>query len=282
MNTQSSIGRFIMNNQQNIVQMILLVFAVAVAAPIIVEANVNDCSMVISGEATAVSFLTKIKEGQEVPVDAVLMKPDGKGPFPGIVILPGEGGVHTPRCAKGILRLFAEWGYVSLFIDSASSNRPSRYLGKAVFEDQAQDAHKGKEFLATFPYVKAGKVGVIGWWLGGAAVIDAISRSKKSFQMDKKEPFSAAIAIYPLCFEKITELETPLHIFIGKKDIRASATSCRNMQVTVKGDVDYRLTVYSNTGHWYDLPWLSVTYDEAATHDTYEKMREFFAKYLLK
>ena len=271
-----------MNNRQSIVQSILFVFVIFNLAPSLIYAGVTDCTMVISGEAKAVSFLTKIKEGHEVPVDAVLMKPDGKGPFPGIVILPGEGGVHKPRCAKGILRLFAELGYVSLFIDSASANRPSRYLGKAVFEDQAQDAHKGKEFLATLPYVKAEKIGVIGWWLGGAAVIDAISRSKKSFQMDTKKPFSAAVAIYPLCFEQIKDLESPLHIFIGKKDIRASATSCRNMEVTIKGDVDYQLTVYPNAGHWYDLPWLSVTYNEAATQDTYQKMSEFFAKYLLK
>ena len=271
-----------MTYRQYIFQMVLLVFVFLAAAPHTVDTKVNDCSIVISGEAKAVSFLTKIKEGQEVPVDAVLMKPHGKGPFPGIVILPGESGVLTPRCAKGILRLFAEFGYVSLFIDSASAHRPSRFLGKAVFEDQAQDAHKGKEFLATLPYVRPEKVGVIGWWLGGAAVIDAVSRNEKSFQIEKKEAFSVAVAIYPLCFEKITDLETPLHIFIGQNDMRASATSCRNMEVTVKGNVDYHLTVYPNAGHWYDLPWLSVTYNEAATQDTYEKVREFFAKYLLK
>ena len=173
-------------------------------------------------------------------------------------------------------------GYVSLLIDSTSAPRPSRFMGQCTFEDQAQDAHKGRDFLTALPYVVPEKIGLIGWWVGGAAVIDAVSNNKKTFPMDKKATFRSAVAIYPLCFAEIKDLETSLMIFIGEKDTRASATSCRDMQVIKKDDVDYHLIVYPNAGHLYDFKWLSATYDEAATQDTYDRLKKFFANYLQK
>ena len=269
-----------MNCRQRSIQIILLFLIFITVTPISVSADVADCTVVIAGEAKAVSFATKTKKGQEVPVDGVLMKPDGKGPFPGLVILHGERGIFPPRCADGALRYFMGLGYVSLLIDSTSAPRPSRFMGQCTFEDQAQDAHKGKYFLTTLPYVIPEKIGVIGWWVGGAAVIDAVSSNKKTFLMERKAPFRSAVAIYPLCFAKIKDLETPLLIFIGEKDTRASATSCRDMQVTKNDNVEYQLIVYPNAGHLYDFKWLSATYDEAATQDTYDRLKKFFAKYL--
>ena len=269
-----------MNSSQNNFQMILLILVFFTVVPLSGFAEVTDCTMVKNGEAEAVSFLTKIPNGEQVPIDGVLMKPDGKGPFPGMILLHGEFGIFPPRCAEGVLRFFVELGYVSLLIDSASTHRPTRYMGQCVFEDQAQDAHKGRDFLTTLPYVIPEKIGVIGWWVGGAAVIDAVSSNKKTFQMEKKAPFRAAVAIYPLCFEKIKDLETPFLIFIGEKDTRASAIACRDMKVMKNENVEYQLIVYPNVGHLYDFARLSTYYDEASTQDTYDRLTKFFAKYL--
>jgi dienelactone hydrolase len=259
--------------------MILLILVILFVAPLAVYAKVADCNVVITGEAETVSFLTKTKEGQNVPIDGVLMKPDGRGPFPGMVILHGHGGVFPPRCYGGALRLFVELGYVALVIDSTSAQRPSIWMGEYTSEDQAQDAHKGRSFLATLPYVMPNKIGVIGWSLGGAAVMDAVSSNKMTFIMEKEAPFQAAVTIYPICYKKIKDLEAPLLIFIGDADVRASAAACRNMTVTKKGDVEYQLIVYPGVAHGYDAQWLSY-YDEASTQDTYERLKKFFVKYL--
>ncbi len=268
-----------MNSCQNIIQMALVILVVFVVMPLAVYAKVTDCTVVITGEAKSVSFATKTKEGQNVPVDGVLMKPDGKGPFPGMVLLHGHGGVFPPRCYGGALRLFVELGYVALVIDSTSAQRPSRWMGEYTSEDQAQDAHKGRAFLATLPYVIADKIGVIGWSLGGAAVMDAVSNNKMTLIMEKEAPFQAAVTIYPICYKKIKDLEAPLLIFIGEEDVRASAAACRNMTVTKKGEVEYQLIIYPGVAHGYDAQWLSY-YDEASTQDTYDRLKNFFAKYL--
>ena len=261
-------------------QIIPTIFIFLTVASLSAFGQVTDCNVVVSSEAKAVTFDTTTKEGQTVQVDAVLMKPEGVGPFPGMVLLSGEHGIFPPRCAEGVLRFFVELGYVTLLIDSNSAIRPSRYMGKCVFEDQAQDAHKGRDFLTSLPYVVPEKIGVIGWWVGGAAVIDAVSGNKKTFQMEKNASFNAAVAIYPLCSDQIKDLETPFLIFIGEKDTRASATACQSMKITKKDNVEYQLTVYPDAGHLYDFPWLSRTYDEEATQDTYEKIAEFFGKHL--
>lgn len=268
-----------MNSRQNIFQMALLILVVFAVAPLAVYAKVTDCTVVITGEAKVVSFATKTKEGQNVPVDGVLMKPDGKGPFPGMVILHGYGGVFPPWCYGGPLRLFVELGYVSLVIDSTSAQRPSRWMGEYTSEDQAQDAHKGRAFLATLPYVMPDKIGVIGWSLGGAAVMDAVSSNKMTFIMEKEAPFQAAVTIYPICYKNIKDLEAPLLIFIGEADVWASAAACRNITVTKKDDVEYQLIVYPNADHGYDFPQSSY-YDQAASEDTLERLKKFFAKYL--
>lgn len=268
-----------MNIRQKNIKIIFSVFIYFIVAPLSVLADVADCTVVKTGEAQKVSFKSKAKDGTKVEVEGILMKPDGKGPFPGMVLLHGHGGLYPPRCYEGAIRLFVEFGYVSLMIDTDSRERPSGMMNEYTSEDQAQDAYKGIEFLAALPYVLSDKIGVIGWSLGGAAAIESVSNNRRTFVMDKKAPFSAAAAIYPICYKKIKDLEAPLLILIGEADVRTPAAVCRAMQVTKKDDVEYNLIVYPNAGHGYDSRH-SWYYDQAASEDTMKRLKEFFAKYL--
>lgn len=204
-----------------VVSFFLVIFALA---PLAVYADLTNCTVVTTGAAEVVSFATKTNDGHRVPINAVLMKPDGKGPFPAMVILHGGGGVRPPRCYGRPFRKFVELGYVSLLIDSMSVQRPYRAgLGGYNWEDQAQDAHIGREFLTTLPYVDSERIGVVGWSSGGAAVLDAVSSTKKTFPMEKKAPFRAAAAVYPVCFRQLDDLDAPLLVLIGEKDTEVSA-----------------------------------------------------------
>ena len=68
-------------------------------------------------------------------------------------------------------------------------------------------------------------------------------------------------------------------IFIGEKDTRTPASACRNLKVTKKDDIEYQLIVYPNAGHGYDAQ-VSSNYNEAASQDTVDRLKAFFAKYL--
>ncbi len=268
-----------MNTHKIVIQRAFLFLLVLALAPISVDAKkVDDCSSVIKGEAQAVSFITKTKEGNYVSVHGVLMKPEGVGPFPAIVLLHGSNGIYPPYCYESKLRHFVESGYVSLLIDSTSAERPTRWMGEYTSEDQAQDAHKGRTFLEKLPYVMPERIGVIGWSLGGAAAIEAVSNNKMTFQMEKETPFQAAVTLYPICWNMTTGLEAPLLILIGEADSTTPAVLCERMSVTKRNDVEYQIVTYPNMEHMFDFP--SSYYDEQATLDTYIRSNKFFAKYL--
>ena len=105
-----------MNSSQNTFQMILLILIFFTAIPLSGFAEVADCTVVINGEAEAVSFVTKTPDGEQTPIDGVLMKPDGKGPFPGMVLLHGERGIFPLRCAEGGASFFRGVG-VCVIVD---------------------------------------------------------------------------------------------------------------------------------------------------------------------
>jgi dienelactone hydrolase len=269
-----------MNNLQIIIQKAFLLLLVFSLTPRSVDAKeVDDCSMVINGEAQAVSFITKTKEGHNVSVDGVLMKPEGDGPFPGVVLLHGSDGIFPPSCYGSKLRHFVESGYVSLLIDSSSTERPTRWMGEYTSEDQAQDAHKGRTFLAKLPYVIPDRIGVVGWSRGGAAAIEAVSNNKMTFQMEKEAPFQAAVTLYPICWKMTTGLEAPLIILIGEADSMTPAVVCKRMTVSKGNDVEYQIVTYPDIEHVFDFP-RSSSYDEQAALDAYVRSDEFFAKYL--
>ena len=271
-----------MNSYKKIIQRVFLFLLVFALTPLSVDAKkVDDCSTVINGEAQAVSFITKTKEGRNVSVDGVLVKPEGDGPFPGVVLLHGSNGIFPPYCYKSKLRHFVESGYVSLLIDSSSAERPSRWMDEYTSEDQAQDAHKGRTFLAKLPYVMPDRIGVVGWSRGGAAAIEAVSNNKMTFQLEKEAPFQAAVTLYPICWKMTTGLEAPLLILIGEADSMTPAVACERMTVTRRNDVEYQIVTYPDTEHVFDFPG-SWSYDEQATLDTYVRSDEFFAKYLKK
>ena len=49
----------------------------------------RGCSAVAAGQATLVSFPTRTRVKLEVPVEGILMKPAGEGPFPAVVVMHG-------------------------------------------------------------------------------------------------------------------------------------------------------------------------------------------------
>jgi len=78
-----------------------------------------------------------------------LTKPDGEGPFPAIVLLHGCGGMKSSYPHNWDKRL-AEWGYVSLQVDSLSPRGMSSICagGMIVMETltyRVQDACLAKE-----------------------------------------------------------------------------------------------------------------------------------------
>ncbi len=65
-----------------------------------------QCEAVAAGEATVVAFQTRTKTNIVVPVEGILKKPKGAGPFPAVVVMHGGTGDQPRRNCFASISLF--------------------------------------------------------------------------------------------------------------------------------------------------------------------------------
>lgn len=236
-------------------------------------------------EARPVTIESKDREGEAVSISAYLMNPLGDGPFPAVVLLHGAGGMQPGYLC--IAEKMVRWGYVILVIDSnsAPSRNREQSLGSFLATEQAQDAHQGRTFLMALPYIQGDRVGVIGWSSGGRATLAAVSSNKsfyngKLYGVDKDGAFAAAIAVYPICYDELKDLDAPVLILIGANDRQVSAKYCESMSRVGRTDHNVELKVYPDTEHGFDGPWSGWTRSGNAASDARLRIRQFLAKHL--
>lgn len=131
--------------------------------------------------------MIKITAGGNADVEAYLAKPEGEGPWPGIVLLAEVYNVN--HWVREVADGYAEAGYLCLAPDLYWRQEPGRYLAYTP-EDQVDARRLGFSMdLDAFTgdmadYAKAlsgradctGKVGSVGFCLGGKLVYLAIAR----------------------------------------------------------------------------------------------------------
>ena len=244
-----------------------------------VPQSMEACEAVQTGEGQLVTFATRTGQGEELTIEGLLMRPEGTGPFPAIVMLHGGWGPRPPFCLMVQQRMLVAWGYAALLIDSFSAQHPDRRgFFRPIVEDWGWDARRGKAFLARLPFIDAGKIGVVGWSRGGGAAIAAVSQINLAATPDDS-PFRAAAAFYPICLNEPRRLEASLMILHGEDDRETSARSCQTMKLTGSPPHNINLVVYPNTRHAFDMAGGSY-YKKDAADDAYARIEAFFAKHL--
>jgi len=166
-------------------------------------------ALLLAAAATAETVLEPVRfpgaDPDAPPLAGLLSRPDGAGPFPALVLLHGCGGMYTNEG-----RLTArqrQWddtlrreGFVTLHVDSFTprglrevctlKDRPV-----STWRHRRPDAYAALSFLRSLPFVRPEAVGVMGWSMGGLAVLAAMER-------DESYPgrsFYAGVALYPGC-----------------------------------------------------------------------------------
>jgi dienelactone hydrolase len=220
--------------------------------------------------------------------DAELYRPQSAGPSAAIVLLHGCNGVgpHDRYWA----RLLAQWGYVTLLIDSF---RPRGFTevcnrGRLVPPElRAADAFAGEQYLRAQPFVRADRIGVIGFSHGGWTVLKAVLAGVA--RPASAPPFAAAVAFYPACNPPGTPLETDTLILIGEADDWTPAWRCvRWRDLAQTNGHTLGLKTYPGALHAFDA--LTPPHDFAGHHigrepaaaqDATAETRAFFAARLM-
>lgn len=97
-----------------------------------------------------------------------IVKPEGEGPFPAVVIAHGAGPATFDEPAFRVhANAFARGGFVVLLYDKRGSGGSGGLLDTSDYEDLAADLAAGVRYLRTRGDVMPGKVGILGRSEGG-------------------------------------------------------------------------------------------------------------------
>jgi len=215
------------------------------------------------------------KSGDET-VKAVLYTPQGKGPFPALIVIHEWWGL-TPWVKEQAAKL-ADQGYVALAIDlyrgrSATSPEEAHELMRGVPEDRASsDLKAAFNYLASRKDVDAKRIGAIGWCMGGGYALDVAVG----------EPRLAACVINygHLASERSTleKIQAPILGIFGGQDRGIPPDSVRTFeqQMKVLGK-SVETKIYADAGHAFENPSNKGGYREADAKDAWDRTVSFLA-----
>ena len=220
------------------------------------------------------------KRSETVP--GLLAKPEGKGPFPAIVLLTTCGGMtfHVtadwPNFLNGL-------GYVALTADSLGARGYSKctrqnFMAKN-YHGITKDAYGALDYLAAQPFVDKTKIAVMGFSMGAAAINNELV--PRRFREKSGLDFKAAIGMYGYCYTMRTGSIPLMEILAEKDDL---ATACLT---NAKGESGIEVHVIPGAHHAFDAREGSGTEDAYGHYMLYDanatvKAKEFIKAFLKK
>jgi carboxymethylenebutenolidase len=241
-------------------------------------------SLVVVLFSTLISFAASskpvsYKSGDET-VQAILYAPEGKGPFPGIVVIHEWWGLSD--WVKEQASKLADQGYVTLAVDLyrgkvATTPEQAHELMRGVPEDRAaQDLRAAVAFLKAQPEVKKNRLGAIGWCMGGGYALDVALQ----------EPTLAADVInyghLATTDESLQKIHAPVLGIFGGKDQGISVDDVNKFEAGLKGmGKKVEVHIYPEAGHGFENP-VNASYRSDDAADAWQHTVSFLADTLKK
>jgi dienelactone hydrolase len=221
-------------------------------------------------------------------VSGLLARPEGKGPFPAVVLLHSCGGMNS-HVRDDWPAFLTTLGYATLSVDTFGSRGYDRCPNAMSRDTTAfvHDAYGALAFLAKQPDIDGKRVAVMGFSLGAMA----INGQLVSWRGDNpgKTDFKAAVAFYGRCGDyhgRYTKELVPLMEIVGTED--SFALGCKNWGEAQK---DVEVHVLAGVYHAFDSPEADghtdefghfMRYDAAAVEKARNLTKAFLAKHLGK
>jgi carboxymethylenebutenolidase len=211
-------------------------------------------------------------------VSGFLVTPEGKGPFPAIVVIHEWWGLNDQ--IKGEAKKLAKEGYVALAVDLyrgkvATDPEEAHELSRGLPEDRAvRDMLAAVSYLKTLPNVKKDKIGSIGWCMGGGY----------SLSLAVNSPDLTACVVYygRLLTDKdqLRKIKASVIGFFGEEDRGIPPSSAKAFEKDMKAlEKDVSTYIYPGAGHAFANE-KRPSYNANAARDSWEKTLVFFEKKL--
>jgi dienelactone hydrolase len=239
----------------------------------------------LPGPAFAATMGVVTDDPAHAGVPVYVAQPDGPGPFPAVVFLHGCDGIDGVDVVAA--DRLAMHGYVAVALDSLGLGHPG---GACESGDRGQLAEAAAArvvlgWLRRQPNVAADKLGLIGFSMGGNAILDLVAGGSAA----PPPGLHAAVAFYPSCdAHSGANVGVPLAILDGDADTVTPAAPCTALaNAAAAAGKPVELTVYPGATHGFNVPGPDrtffgepVRYDAAATYDAALKVVRFLDAHL--
>ena len=218
------------------------------------------------------------KSGDE-SVNAILYTPQGKGPFPALVVIHEWWGLND--WVKEEASKLADQGYVALAIDLyrgkvATTPDEAHQIMRGVPEDRAnRDLLAASAFLGSQKNVDAKRVGSIGWCMGGGYALNlAVADPRLKVAVINYGHLASDDATLKKINADI------LGIFGGQdKGITPDDVHKFESQMKALGKI-VDIHIFPDAGHGFENPNNKQSYRADDTAEAWKLTTAFLAKYL--
>ncbi len=215
------------------------------------------------------------KSGDET-VQGMLYTPEGKGPFPGIVVIHEYWGLND--WVKEQASKLAGQGYVALAIDLyrgkvGTTPEEAHQIMRGVPEDRAKrDLHAAVMFLQSQANVRKDRVASIGWCMGGGYSLD----------MALQEPALRATVInyghLATDTDSLKKINASILGLFGGQDKGIPPEDVKKFEQALKQQgKSVEIHIYPGAGHAFENPNNTAGYRAEDAADAWQRTVSFLA-----
>jgi carboxymethylenebutenolidase len=210
-------------------------------------------------------------------IDGYLARPEGEGPFPGVVVIHEIFGLNEN--IKDIARRFAGEGYVALAVDLfAGSNRTVcmfRFMSglflNSLNHRGIQDLKAALTYLSKQPGVDSSRIGAIGFCMGGSFAIAWASTDER---LKAIAPFYGA---NPRPLEAVARL---CPVVGSYPDNDFTTQQGQKLDIALDGyNIPHDIKIYPGTKHSF-FNDQRKNYDANASQDSWQRVLTFFKEHI--
>ncbi len=219
-------------------------------------------------------------------LQAYVSRPDGDGPWPGVVMVHEALGLDD--AARQHADHLAELGYLVIAPDLYTGGSPRTCLRRTMGELRSGTGSSFANIAAARDWVRnqpdsTAKIGVIGFCMGGG------------FALMVATDFDVSSVNYGrVPDEEVLAGACPIVGSYGRRDLTLAGASQKLAEILVRHDIEFDIKEYPNAGHAFlnaeapKLPWflgplrrvMNVGPDPKAATDAWMRIDAFFGRFL--